>query len=97
MQDLDQIAEQAPPLMSKTVYLLEQLKAAGEPITISINGRTGIVVDDEKSIDHLIALVDRLETIKIVRDRLKDYDEGRRGLSLDEMKEQVRSKYGFSH
>jgi hypothetical protein len=95
MLDLDQVSDQAPPAMGKTVYLLRKLKDAGEPITISVNGRGNLVVADDGSYGMLLDLVDRLELIEVLKQNKKELDDGK-GLSLEEVKEQAKNKYGYS-
>lgn len=96
MLDLDRISDQAPPFMGKTVYLLRQLKAAGEPITLSVNGRGHLSIQDDESYQLLLDLVDRLELTEVLRERLADLDAGRPMLSMEEAKERIRAKYGIS-
>ena len=95
MLDLDRVSDQVPPGMGEIVYLLRRLKEAGEPISISINGRGHLAVSDDASYRMLLELVDRLELIEVLHQNTKDLDEGK-GLSLEEVKEQARTKYGIS-
>ncbi len=94
MLDLDRISDQVPPGMGKVVHLL-QLDEQGEPIVISINGKVDIAVADDGSFRMLVDLVDRLELLEVLKWATKDLDEGK-GLSLEEVKEQARVKYGIS-
>lgn len=96
MLDLDQISDQAPTTMGEILYLLHRLKAAGEPITLSINGRGDLPIKDDGAYQLLLNLVDRLEVTEVLRERLADLDAGRPTLSMEEAKEQVRAKYGIS-
>lgn len=95
MLDLDRISDQVPPGMGKVVHLLHQLDEQGEPIVISINGKVDIAVADDGSFRMLVDLVDRLELLEVLKRATKELDEGK-GLSLEEVKEQARVKYGIS-
>ncbi len=96
MLDLDLIADQAPPASSKTAHLLRQLEAAGEPIMISVNGRAPIPVADEASVATLITLVDQLELLENLRERLRSLDSGARTYSMQEAREMLRGRHGVS-
>jgi hypothetical protein len=95
MLDLDRISDQVPPGTGKIVHLLHQLDDQGEPIVISINGKVDLAVSDDRSFQMLVDLVDRLELLEVLKQAKKDLDEGK-GLSMEEVKEQARVKYGIS-
>jgi len=52
------------------------------------------VVQDAKSYQKLLELVDRFETIEAIREGMKDVDEGRMR-SLEDFKREIRKKYGL--
>ena len=95
MRDLDRIHDQIPPGTGKAVQFLYQLEDQDEPVTISINGKVEIAISDEGSFQMLVKLVDRLELLEALKQGMKDLDEGK-GLSMEEVKEQARLKYGIS-
>ena len=74
MLDLDQIIDQAPPTTGKIMYLLDRLKATGEPITLSINGRGNLPISDDGAFQLLFDLVERLEVTEMLRERLAELD-----------------------
>jgi hypothetical protein len=78
-----------------TVRLLDQLREAGEPIVLNVNGKVELRVEDESSYQKLIELVDHIETLEALRESLKDEAEGRL-VSMDEVRERARRKYGIS-
>ncbi len=96
MPDLDQIIDQAPPTMGKILYLLDRLKAAGEPITLSINGRGNLPIRDDGAFQLLFTLIERLEVTEMLRERLADLDAGAPTFSMEEAKEMIRAKHGLS-
>jgi hypothetical protein len=83
-----------PPPSSPVVRLLLQLKESGQPITLSINGKAELPVQDATSFEMLLDLVDRLDCIEAIREGLKELDEGK-GLSLEQVKQHARNKYGI--
>lgn len=95
MIDLDRIDDRASSGMSKAVQLLHQMDEAGEPILLSVNGKIEVAVDDDGSFRMLVDLLDRLDLLATLKRATKDLDEGK-GLSLEEVKEQARVKYGIS-
>ena len=96
MLDLDRIIEEAPPTTGKILHLLESLMAAGEPITLSINGRGNLPVRDEGAFQILFTLIERLELTELLRERLADLDAGSPTYSMEEVKEMIRAKHGIS-
>lgn len=89
-KDIDTHIEPGRPVTS----LLERLREAGEPIVLTINGSAELPVHDAGSLQRLLELVERLETIDGIRRGMKDLADGR-GLSLEEFKEEVRIKHGI--
>src|SRR3954465_3481899 len=59
-----------------TAEFLGQLKATGQPLVLTINGKAEIVVQDAKSYQRLLDLADRLETIVAVREGLASMKRG---------------------
>ena len=45
-----------------TVELIQQLKDAGEPIVLTICGKVELVIQDETSFEHLLDLIEWVET-----------------------------------
>jgi hypothetical protein len=95
MLDLDRISDQLPPGSGRALNLLYELEDNDEPIVISINGKVDLLIADEGSFRLLADLVDRLELLQALKQATKDLDDGK-GLSLEEVKEQARVKYGIS-
>jgi hypothetical protein len=96
MLDLDRDSDQAPPGVGQITYLLWQLKRAGDPITLSINGKGNLRIEDDASYQKLLEIVDWLERVEMLRERLTEPEGGENWFTLDELKEQVQNKYGIS-
>jgi len=74
---------------------LGELKEKKSPMVLTINGRAELVVQDAESYQELL---DRLERAEIVAAIQRGIDEGERGeaISLEEARERLRKKHGFS-
>jgi hypothetical protein len=93
MLDTDRDLEMFPGYEGTAVRFLNESRKAGGPISIGINGKFSLAIDDDKSFRMLLDLVDWLEGIEDVRQGLKELDEGK-GISLEEVKERLRAKHG---
>ena len=85
----------APSACPMTIYI-QKLHEKGQPIRLQLNGQKDLEIDDEGSYQKLLELVERIETVKGLREALADVDSGRT-LSLEQMKERVRRHHGISH
>lgn len=95
MLDAKRVLNDVPPaLQGKLTRRLYELKAAGEPIVLAINGDGPLAVDDDESFHDLVLLIERIETDAAVREGLRYFDAGQRGLSLEEIAERLRPKHG---
>ena len=77
------------------VAFLRELNETGEPIVLTINGKLELVVEDARSYQKLVELVDRLETLEGIRAGLEDMEAGRT-TSLEEVREEFRRENGLS-
>jgi prevent-host-death family protein len=78
-----------------TSEFLTQLKATGQPLVLTINGKAELVVQDAKSYQRLLDLADRLETIQAVKEGLASADRGEgrpMDEAFDELEKQLRAK-----
>ena len=90
MANLTRQDSQAPPQSQTQVSnALRRMKAAGDPVLLTIDGGARFTVRDATSYQRLIDLVDRLETIDGIRAGLDDLKAGRMQ-PLDEAFEQIR-------
>jgi hypothetical protein len=74
------------PPSAKAVRLLRELKSAGDPIKLTINGTMELFVRDDKSLEMLEALADRLGCIEELRAANEELDEGK-GMTLEQVKD----------
>jgi hypothetical protein len=95
MPKLDHNADPITDPKGGVAGFLRALKESGQPIVLTINGKSELAVQDPESYQRLLDLVDRLETIASVRAGMKDIADGR-SLSLEQFKDEVRKKHGLS-
>lgn len=77
----------------KTPKFLEQLEKTGEPVVLTINGRAKLVVQDAKSYQRMLELLEQAETIEAIRDGLESVRRGKT-MSLDQFDRKIRRKFG---
>ena len=77
------------------VELLQQIREAGQPIVLSVSGQAQIAVEDDKSFAKLLELIDWLESVEDLRERIKNLDAGE-GISIEQAKEEANKRYGYS-
>ena len=76
MMDITKDIRPLTDFKRNTIELLRQMKETGQPIVLTINGRSELVVQDAGSYQRLMELVDRLETIAGIQ---KGLEESKRG------------------
>lgn len=59
-----------------TVEFIEQLRETGEPMVLTVDGKAEVVVQDVKSYQKLLELVERFETIEAVQAALQQMRAG---------------------
>ena len=59
-----------------TPEFLKQLKATGEPVVLTVNGKAEVVVQDAASYQKLLEARERMETIAGIRRGLKCIERG---------------------
>ena len=60
-----------------TVAILEKLKASGQPLVLTINGKAEVVVQDAASYQELLALAERAEMLDFLQKSKDDIAAGR--------------------
>ncbi len=75
-----------------TADFLTQLKATGQPVILTINGKAEIVVQDAKSYQRLFDLAERLETIQTVKESLASADRGE-GRPMDDLFDELEREF----
>jgi hypothetical protein len=75
-----------------SVTVINQLKRTGRPVVLTINGKAEIVVQDAKSYQHFLELIDRAEAIIGIRKGLDQMNRGE-GIPADQVFEKIRKKH----
>ena len=76
MLDLNRDIHPLTDFKRNTSEFLSQLKATGQPVVLTINGKAEIVVQDARSYQRLLEIADRLETIEAVKEGLASMARG---------------------
>ncbi len=76
--------------------IIKQIKATKEPVVLTVNGKAEVVVQDAESYQNLIEAKERAETVAVLRERLKNYDEGEKRLPMDEVFQELADQHGFT-
>ena len=71
------------------------MKAAGQQITLVINGTVELAVEDDASYQKLEEFVDWLDPVANLRERIEDFKAGKPGISLEAAREAIRQKHGI--
>jgi PHD/YefM family antitoxin component YafN of YafNO toxin-antitoxin module len=77
-----------------TAQYVDRMEHEGRPITLRIDDRPPLVIEDARAYQMLWELVDRIETIAAVREGLEQIEQGRTML-LEELDERLRRKDGI--
>lgn len=70
---------------------VKKIKKSGNPLVLTVNGRAEIIVQDAKSYQRMLELLDRAETIEAIREGLESVREGKT-MSLDQFDKEMRRK-----
>ncbi len=75
-----------------TSEVIEQLKATGEPIVLTVNGRAEVVVQDAAAYQRMLELVEQAEAIAGINKGLASMQRGE-GVALDKAANKLRRKH----
>ena len=79
-----------------TNEVIEQLKATGQPLVLTVNGKAEIVVQDAASYQAMLDLVDRAEAIAGIKRGLDSLARGE-GIPAEEAFKRLRKKHKIPH
>jgi PHD/YefM family antitoxin component YafN of YafNO toxin-antitoxin module len=89
------ISSDIKPLSSfkrDSVTLIGQMKRTGRPVVLTINGKAEVVVQDAKSYQQMLDMVDQAEAIVGIRKGLASMARGE-GIPVEKAFERLRRKY----
>lgn len=72
-----------------TTEFMQQLKETGQPIVLTVNGKSELVVQDAESYQKLLELVERLETIAAIKVGLDEMKAGK-GQPIEEAFKEIK-------
>ena len=75
-----------------SVTVIKQLKRTGQPVVLTINGKAEVVVQDAKSYQHLLQLIDQAETVMGIRKGLQSMERGE-GIPAEKAFAKLRKKH----
>jgi hypothetical protein len=75
-----------------SVAVIGQLKRTGRPVVLTINGKAEVVVQDAKSYQHLLEIIDQAEAVVGIRKGLASMKRGE-GIPAEQAFEKIRKKH----
>ena len=76
--------------------IIKQIKRTKQPVVLTVNGKADAVILDAESYQNLVEAKERLETVAILRERLKSFDEGEKGTPMEEVFQELAKEHGFT-
>jgi PHD/YefM family antitoxin component YafN of YafNO toxin-antitoxin module len=77
MLDLSRDIDSLSNFKRNTAEFLKQLKATGQPVVLTINGKAEMIVQDSASYQKLIELADRAERLEALQASIDDMQAGK--------------------
>jgi len=74
-----------------TAQYVDRMAREGRPITLRVDDRPPLMIEDERAYQMLWELIDRIETLEAVREGLRQMERGE-GRPLDEVCEDIRKR-----
>lgn len=75
-----------------TAQYVDRMEREGRPITLRVDDRPPLTIEDERGYQMLWELIDRIETIEAVREGLQEMERGE-GRPAEEVFEDIRTKH----
>jgi PHD/YefM family antitoxin component YafN of YafNO toxin-antitoxin module len=72
---------------------LRHLKRRGAPLVLTVNGKAELVVQDARSYQKLLDLLEEAEVVVTLRKRLASLGQGTQGRSFEDALEDLRRRY----
>jgi prevent-host-death family protein len=89
MLDISRDIDSLSNFKRNTSAFLRQLRETGQPVVLTINGKAELVVQDAKSYQKLLELVERLEEVESLRASIEEMRAGK-GVPIEEMFAEMR-------
>lgn len=75
---------------------IDHLRSTGEPEVLTMNGKATVVVQDAEAYQRLLDLVDYVDTVRSLRERLDAYRKHKRGRSMRKAIARIADESGIS-
>jgi len=75
-----------------TPDFVKQLKETGKPVVLTMNGRAEVVIQDARSYQNMIEILDRVKDIEAVREAVAEAEQGS-AMTLDGFDNEMKSKH----
>ncbi len=92
--ELNQSIDSLAHFKENTQEILDQLKASGEPLFLTVNGEAELVIQNAKSYRRLVELLDRVQAIEGIREGLASMERGE-GRPAEEVFETIRERHAI--
>ena len=94
MIDLSRDIHSLTDFKRRTTEFVKQLKETGAPVVLTVNGKAELVVQDAAAYQELVDLVEQMETVQILRERLAAARRGE-GRPVEEFFAEMEQKYSL--
>ena len=91
---LNQAVDSLTHFKENTREVIEELKASGQPLTLTIDGEAEIVVQAAEPYRRMLTLLDQAETIAGIREGLESMERGE-GRPAEEVFEEIRGRHAI--
>jgi hypothetical protein len=92
MIDISEGIDSLTNFKRRTTSIVKKLRKTGRPMVLTINGKAGLVIQDAKSYQELLRLVERFDVIDKVKQSMESFERGE-GLPAREALEGLRRKH----
>ena len=73
---------------------IEQLEETGQPVTLTVNGKAKVIIQDAQAYRRMLELADQMEMLEGIQESLDSMKQGK-GISLHDFKKRMSEKYGL--
>ncbi len=96
MIDISQGIDSLTNFKRRTTSFVKQLRKTGKPMVLTINGKAVLVVQNAKSYQELLQLVDRLDVIEKIKRSMESFERGE-GMPARKALQELRRKHKIPH
>lgn len=75
--------------------VVKDIQETKEPVVLTVNGKAAVVIQDAESYQRMLDRQEYMETVTVLRERLKDLDDPTKWISAEEAFDRLRKKFGI--